>query len=63
MVAASRAWLDDHNGEAEPELGLCMLKTPASCASTHSRQAVADALGDVVFTALVAADGLGYDPC
>ena len=71
-VAASRAWLDEHNGDAEPELGLRILKIVEEAGEaaaawigtlgqnprkgiTHSRQDVADELGDVAFTALVAA--------
>lgn len=78
-VAAARAWLDEHNGDAEPELGLRMLKIVEEAGEaaaawigtlgqnprkgvTHSRQDVADELGDVAFTALVAAASLGYDP-
>jgi NTP pyrophosphatase (non-canonical NTP hydrolase) len=78
-VAASRAWLDDHNGDAEPELGLRILKIVEEAGEaaaawigtlgqnprkgvTHSRQDVAAELGDVAFTALVAAASLGYDP-
>ncbi|WP_433294405.1 hypothetical protein ACQP2F_33020 [Actinoplanes sp. CA-030573] len=78
-IAASRAWLDDHNGTAEPELGLRILKIVEEAGEaaaawigtvgqnprkgvTHGRQDVADELGDVAFTALVAAASLGYDP-
>lgn len=78
-IAASRAWLDDHNGDAVPELGLRILKIVEEAGEaaaawigtlgqnprkgiTHSRQDVADELGDVAFTALVAAASLGYDP-
>jgi NTP pyrophosphatase (non-canonical NTP hydrolase) len=78
-IAASRAWLDDHNGTAEPELGLRILKIVEEAGEaaaawigalgqnprkgvTHDRQNVADELGDVAFTALVAAASLGYDP-
>lgn len=78
-VAASRAWLDDHNGHAEPELSLRILKIAEEAGEAaaawigtlgqnprkgriNSRQGVADELGDVAFTALVAAASLGYDP-
>ncbi len=78
-VAASRTWLDEHNGNADPELGLRILKIVEEAGEaaaawigtigqnprkgvTHSRQDVADELGDVAFTALVAAASLGYDP-
>ncbi|MEU4244228.1 AAA family ATPase [Actinoplanes sp. NPDC026619] len=78
-IAASRAWLDEHNGDAEPELGLRILKIVEEAGEaaaawigtlgqnprkgvTHSRHDVADELGDVAFTALVAAASLGYDP-
>ncbi len=78
-IAASRAWLDQHNGDAEPELGLRILKIVEEAGEaaaawigtlgqnprkgvSHSRQDVADELGDVAFTALVAVASLGYDP-
>ncbi|WP_433300940.1 MazG nucleotide pyrophosphohydrolase domain-containing protein [Actinoplanes sp. CA-030573] len=78
-IAAARAWLDDRNGDAAPELGLRILKIVEEAGEaaaawigtlgqnprkgiTHSRQDVADELGDVAFTALVAAASLGYDP-
>jgi NTP pyrophosphatase (non-canonical NTP hydrolase) len=78
-ITAARAWLDDHNGDAAPELGLRILKIVEEAGEaaaawigslgqnprkgiTHSRQDVADELGDVAFTALVAAASLGYDP-
>ncbi|HEX5206109.1 MAG TPA: hypothetical protein VFW27_39805 [Actinoplanes sp.] len=78
-IAASRAWLDHHNGDAAPEPGLRILKIVEEAGEaaaawigtlgqnprkgiTHSRQDVADELGDVAFTALVAAASLGYDP-
>jgi NTP pyrophosphatase (non-canonical NTP hydrolase) len=77
-VAESRTWLNDSNGDAEPELGLRILKIVEEAGEaaatwigtlgqnprkgiTHSRQDVADELGDVAFTALVAAASLGYD--
>ncbi|GGK79411.1 AAA family ATPase [Mangrovihabitans endophyticus] len=78
-IAASRAWLDKHNGTAEPELGLRILKIVEEAGEaaaawigtvgqnprkgvTHDRQDVADELGDVAVTALVAAASLGFDP-
>lgn len=78
-VAASRAWLDDRNGDAVGELGLRILKIVEEAGEaaaawigtlgqnprkgiTHTRQDVADELGDVAFTALVAAASLGHDP-
>lgn len=78
-VALAREWLDRHNGEADPELGLRILKVVEEAGEaaaawigtigqnprkgvTHSRRDVADELGDVAFTALVAAASLGFHP-
>ncbi|MFF5085487.1 MazG nucleotide pyrophosphohydrolase domain-containing protein [Actinoplanes sp. NPDC000266] len=78
-IGTSRAWLDEHNGTAVPELSLRILKIVEEAGEaaaawigtlgqnprkgvTHSRQDVADELGDVAFTALVAAASLGHDP-
>jgi predicted kinase/NTP pyrophosphatase (non-canonical NTP hydrolase) len=78
-IAASRVWLDEHNGTAEPELGLRILKIVEEAGEaaaawigtvgqnprkgvTHDRQDVANELGDVAVTALVAAASLGFDP-
>jgi NTP pyrophosphatase (non-canonical NTP hydrolase) len=66
-VSLARAWLDEHNGTAPPEIGLRVLKIVEEAGEaaaawigvmgnnprkgiTHSRQDVADELGDVAFT-------------
>jgi phosphoribosyl-ATP pyrophosphohydrolase len=78
-ITASREWLDSHNGAADPELTLRILKVTEEAGEaaaawigllgqnprkgrTHTRAQVVAELGDVAFTALVAAASLGHDP-